>query len=175
MSEANRIDTPATAGSTGSGREYDELVSSLAAVTNGFTGAELAGLVRAAASYALERAVRGGDRAKAARDCKVTAEDFGRGLADVTRSKTSAGLPMKGPNTLTRRAPASTGDPLVRDTRSTIESMGGSQAKGDRQRGAEDIGADGVATGTVARLDDGIDGSLSPEVRTTPSPCIGRY
>ncbi|CAN0468350.1 unnamed protein product, partial [Hapterophycus canaliculatus] len=34
---------------------YEALVSSLAAATDGFTGAELAGLVRAAASYALER------------------------------------------------------------------------------------------------------------------------
>lgn len=113
MYQANRIDIPssppdtkppstASPSSDSDGRSrqdgYDSLVAALAATTNGFTGAELAGLVRAAASYALERAVSGGvDEGGGnsnALECRVTAIDFDRGLADVTRSKLTAARPL---------------------------------------------------------------------------------
>jgi SpoVK/Ycf46/Vps4 family AAA+-type ATPase len=56
----------------------------MAAQTEGFSGAELAGIVRAAAAYALDRASqRGFSNAAAA---KVTLDDFDRGLRDVAPS-----------------------------------------------------------------------------------------
>ncbi|CAM9420761.1 unnamed protein product, partial [Choristocarpus tenellus] len=103
MYEASRLALPTPEGGEGDSREgsdgssvrdslspYDELMSSLAGVTPGFTGAELAGVVRAAASYALERAVAGSD-VEGSGECLVDAEDFGRGLADVMRSRPDAG------------------------------------------------------------------------------------
>eukprot|EP00953_Heterococcus_sp_UTEX-ZZ885_P039405 20198-Heterococcus_DN1.PRE.1 len=56
----------------------------MAAQTEGFSGAELAGIVRAAAAYALDRASQCGFSNAAA--AKVTLDDFDRGLRDVTPS-----------------------------------------------------------------------------------------
>lgn len=112
MFEARRITTPAldlaSSGEVVADADaYECLISSLASITEGFTGAELAGLVRAGASYALERAVTalgGSDRdggvksadsmtegkGWGAPECRVGTEDFGRGLADALRSKPPA-------------------------------------------------------------------------------------
>jgi SpoVK/Ycf46/Vps4 family AAA+-type ATPase len=53
----------------------------LAERASGFSGAQLAGVVRAAAAYALERAAMDGYRQPDR--IKVTKEDFDRGLCDV--------------------------------------------------------------------------------------------
>ncbi|CAM9883909.1 unnamed protein product, partial [Discosporangium mesarthrocarpum] len=75
---------------------YDRLLSTLAGLCMGLTGAELAGLVRSAASYALERSVSGvgadigagggagaGAGISGVSECVVGPEDLSRGLADV--------------------------------------------------------------------------------------------
>lgn len=196
MHEAGRIDTPppdasknAGAGAD-SGDGYDSLVSSLAAVTDGFTGAELAGLVRAAASYALERAVGGGAGAGEAAGCRVTAEDFGRGLADVTRSKSSAGSPMSGGatrNVTTAAAAAAAAAAMEGETQAAAKvdvSFGGSAAaaaagEGPREEGGKEgesrpqkkapftVTKPSVAAATVeaARAEGSVGGKLSAQVR----------
>lgn len=173
MNEAGRIDTPAaddaTVSGDGGGAGYEGLISSLAAVTDGFTGAELAGLVRAAASYALERAVSGGDRTSAAANCKVTAEDFGRGLADVNRSKISVDGPIKGSKTLTHRGSVAGVDRRVEDSwNSNAGSTSGSQVEHSQERTYDDSEAVAEAAEGAARLEGRIDGGLSPEVRKMP-------
>ena len=69
MKERGRIERP---------EEYGDKVEGLAAGTEGFTGADIAGLCRNAASRALERAVEGceGEEARLLKMCKVTWEDF---------------------------------------------------------------------------------------------------
>lgn len=181
MYEAERIDIPppdqkspasppahAANANGGNDNGYDSLVSSLAAVTDGFTGAELAGLVRAAASYALERAVSGGggDGGSGARGCRVTAEDFGQGLADVSRSKSSGERPSTG----TEEVLAAAAAPAVVDG-GREKAVGGAVGDADgggvgRPRAAvAKSTAAAVAAVAAARLEDDIGGSLSPQVR----------
>lgn len=170
MNEAGRIETSAADDTTGRGTGYDGLISSLAAVTDGFTGAELAGLVRAAASYALERAVIGGDRASAAAKCKVTVEDFGRGLADVNGSKISVDGPVKGSRTLTHGGDRRVG--------SNAESMSDSKVNHSQDRSYEESEAVVEAAEGAVRFEDRVEGGLSPEVhkmshdttRNSPDP-----
>ena len=64
---------------------YDELLLQFAEKTDGFTGASLAGVARAASSHALERAVqefsqRGGSLLD---ECVVTMDDFEEALKDL--------------------------------------------------------------------------------------------
>jgi vesicle-fusing ATPase len=60
---------------------YAQFLRDVAGRTEGMSGADLAGITQAAASYALERAVeRGGDGGP---EDVVTADDFERGLADM--------------------------------------------------------------------------------------------
>ena len=186
MHQAGRIETPppdenpsSALASDGDGG-YDALVSSLAAVSDGFTGAELAGLVRAAASYALERAVGGGsgdgNASTAAAACRVTAEDFGRGLADVTRSKSPSERPpppLQGEGTL-----------LTPPTSALAAGGAGGQGVGAMAGSLSEVGVDGgvgqaegaklkptaeaaaaAASVAAARLDSDIGGTLSAEVR----------
>lgn len=184
MHEAGRIEPPpsdktssyttaAVADSTNHGDGHDALVSSLAAATGGFTGADLAGLVRAAASYALERAVSGGSGGTAG--CRVTAEDFDRGLSDVTRSKYSAERSVEGetgagagpgaemvptsttaPNSKTARIEAVVAGDISNGVRK--ETVGG-------QNGAAKSTLAAAAAVAAARSEDDIGGSLSVTVR----------
>ncbi|CAM9901125.1 unnamed protein product, partial [Scytosiphon promiscuus] len=162
MHRAGRIETvrPDSEKENGGGDDgYETLVSSLAAATEGFTGAELAGLVRAAASYALERAVGGGGGGGAA-GCRVTSEDFARGLADVTRSKSSADQSKKGgAKGFSRAAAAAAG------VGATAATAGGS---GERSDGATSIdstaSAKAVAPGEARAGGDG--GGVSPRGRS---------
>lgn len=172
MHQAGRIDAPPPADvESKSGDGYSALVSSLAAATDGFTGAELAGLVRAAASYALERAVGGGGGSEAAAaGCRVTAEDFGRGLADVTRSKSSADV--SAPGGAARRKAAGAWPPAAarpeREGGNTIGAAVGAAAEGGaREPDATAAAATSVSAAAVAaaRSEGEIGGSLSPEVR----------
>jgi SpoVK/Ycf46/Vps4 family AAA+-type ATPase len=78
---------------------YESLLEELAKDCVGYSGAALAGVARAAASHALERAVNefsqqvnGGDPTTASStglsimDCLVTREDFNEAVADVLSS-----------------------------------------------------------------------------------------
>jgi SpoVK/Ycf46/Vps4 family AAA+-type ATPase len=66
---------------------YKGLLESLAEACNGFTGASLAGVVRAAASHALERVVEAAARQEGRiLDCVVTVEDLESAVADVRES-----------------------------------------------------------------------------------------
>lgn len=78
---------------------YESLLEELAKDCEGYSGAALAGVARAAASHALERAVNefsqkvnGGDTTTAAStglsimDCLVTRDDFNEAIADVLSS-----------------------------------------------------------------------------------------
>lgn len=197
MHEAGRIDTPPPDanknggggggdGGDGAGADgYDSLVSSLAAVTDGFTGAELAGLVRAAASYALERAVGSAGESEAA-GCRVTAEDFGRGLADVTRSKSSAGKSASGGAGDEAAAAAAAAAAAMeeeeegRASTDDVSSVGSAAAAGGgpRESGEKEaasprqvtpgaVSKPSVSAYTVeaARAEGGIGGKLSAQVR----------
>ena len=64
--------------------DYDELLELLATKTDGMSGASLAGVARAAASRALERAVF--DMADHMNDCLVTQDDFENAIKDVLES-----------------------------------------------------------------------------------------
>lgn len=181
MHAAERIDTPppdqkspvlpparganANGGDSGGGHGdgYEALVSSLAAVTDGFTGAELAGLVRAAASYALERAVSGGGVwGNGARECRVTVEDFGRGLADVSRSKSSGGRATKETEALVTAPAAVEGGGEKMTDGALVEAEGGEV---NRLGAVAQSTAAAAAAVAAARLEDDVGGSLSPEVR----------
>jgi vesicle-fusing ATPase len=69
---------------------YEELLETLAEECDGFSGASLAGVARAAASHALERAVEDftqhTESASLMQDCVVTKEDFDCALQDVRDS-----------------------------------------------------------------------------------------
>jgi vesicle-fusing ATPase len=69
---------------------YEELLETLAEECDGFSGASLAGVARAAASHALERAVeefaQDTEGASLMQDCVVTKEDFDCALQDVRDS-----------------------------------------------------------------------------------------
>lgn len=72
---------------------YDELMDSIAAKCEGYSGAALAGVARAAASHALERAVdefsrnlNGSMSAPSIMDCLVTMADFNEAIEDVLQS-----------------------------------------------------------------------------------------
>ncbi|KAG5189080.1 P-loop containing nucleoside triphosphate hydrolase protein [Tribonema minus] len=67
---------------------FTSFLTELAERTEGFSGAELAGVVRAAAAYALERAAMTGY--KDAGSIKVTLQDFERGLNDVAPAASTA-------------------------------------------------------------------------------------
>jgi SpoVK/Ycf46/Vps4 family AAA+-type ATPase len=79
---------------------YDELLLQIAEKCEDFSGAALAGVARAAASHALERAVNdfsqhvnGNDQSESSvsiMDCLVTAEDFFEAIVDVTNSMGSS-------------------------------------------------------------------------------------
>lgn len=187
MHEAGRIDTPPPDANRKSGGGvidadgYDSLVSSLAAVTDGFSGAELAGLVRAAASYALERAVGGGAGASEAAGCRVTAEDFGRGLADVTRSKSSAGTAAGGraangtavaATTAVEERQTAAVDDVSSDGSAAAAAEGpredGEKAAASRQQKAPfTVTKPSVAAATVAaaRAEGAVGGNLSAQVK----------
>ena len=71
---------------------YDELLESLAGKCDGFSGASLAGVARAAASHALERAVEDFSQhytegRSLLHDCVVTIGDFDSAVADVLESR----------------------------------------------------------------------------------------
>jgi vesicle-fusing ATPase len=76
--------------STQSLLSYDELLQTLAEECDGFSGASLAGVARAAASHALERAVEAftehTDSSSLLQDCVVTKEDFDCAMQDVRDS-----------------------------------------------------------------------------------------
>jgi SpoVK/Ycf46/Vps4 family AAA+-type ATPase len=73
---------------------FDELLADLAERCEDFSGAALAGVARAAASHALERAVNAfsehmvdqSKTASAILDCLVTPDDFISAVADVLKS-----------------------------------------------------------------------------------------
>ena len=71
---------------------YDQLLLQIAAACEDFSGAQLAGVVRAGASHALERAVNdfarhpNGDDSVSIMDCLVTADDFFEAIVDVQSS-----------------------------------------------------------------------------------------
>jgi len=72
---------------------YEELLTMLAAECEGMSGASLAGVARAAASHALERAVQGfadsvtnGAQGSSIMDCLVTKHDFQLAVQDVVGS-----------------------------------------------------------------------------------------
>ena len=71
-------------------QSYDELLESLAIECDGFSGASLAGVARAAASHALERAVEdfadSGQGTTLLEACVVTTEDFEAAVTDVMES-----------------------------------------------------------------------------------------
>lgn len=186
MYEAGRIATPlpdakishtttsVTANDTAEG--YDSLMSSLASVTDDFTGAELAGLVRAAASYALERAVGGGTAGKdadgssdctteGAAECRVTVEDFGRGLADVLRSKPSIGRPIKKAGTsaaLDRQAESDSASETTMPVAMRRQAEGKGTVGSGPLEGAKSVAA--AAAVASARSESNIGGSLSQQV-----------
>lgn len=200
MNEAGRIQTPppdaqtppssadVATTATNEAAGYDSLLSSLASVTEGFTGAELAGLVRAAASYALERAVGGGsDNGAAAAECRVTAEDFGRGLADVLRSKPSSDQ-LTGSSTVEAAAAKVFGwEPRVDEAVSTVD---GEEGPGAGLDGSADDGSGAAAAGArsagkstraaaaavaATRLESDIGGNLSQQVKNDRNAiCVAR-
>lgn len=67
---------------------YDELLHSLAEQCDGFSGAALTGVTRAAASHALERSVEdfsaNPDGISLMEDCVVTSKDFENAIADLS-------------------------------------------------------------------------------------------
>lgn len=67
---------------------YDELLESMAESCDGFSGASLAGVVRAAASHALERVVEtaGRNGGEAIQDCVVTTEDLEAAIEDIRQA-----------------------------------------------------------------------------------------
>lgn len=72
---------------------YNELMSEIAKKCEGYSGASLAGVARAAASHALERAVDefsqnlgGSANAPSIMDCLVTPDDFSEAVDDVLQS-----------------------------------------------------------------------------------------
>lgn len=74
---------------------YSELLEDIAKKCEGFSGAALAGVARAAASHALERAVNdfsehangsSGQPTNSIMDCLVTREDFDCAVEDVLNS-----------------------------------------------------------------------------------------
>jgi SpoVK/Ycf46/Vps4 family AAA+-type ATPase len=69
---------------------YEELLDQVARDCEGFSGASLAGVARAAASHALERSVTGFSTSSAGSesmlDCLVTKEDLQLAIADVNAS-----------------------------------------------------------------------------------------
>jgi vesicle-fusing ATPase len=72
---------------------YDELLDIIAIETDGMSGASLAGVARAAASRALERAVNdfaGHVNRSSISDCLVTKEDFEKAIEDVFESAKSS-------------------------------------------------------------------------------------
>ncbi|CAN0080813.1 unnamed protein product, partial [Laminaria digitata] len=196
MHQAGRIETPPPDATTpasaspasggGGGSGYDALVSSLAAVTDGFTGAELAGLVRAAASYALERAVGGsgggggggdntsgtGSGSGIVADCRVTAEDFGRGLADVARSKSPTAAAELTPSRAEEGGMSEEGVGAGAGVGVEARAGASSDDGGVDGGGVGRVGAGGkskpaaaavAASVAAARLDSDVGGSLSPE------------
>ena len=70
---------------------YDELLEQLARDCDGFSGASIAGVCRAAASHALERAVeeftRDSEGSSLLDECIVTEQDFAEALKDVLESQ----------------------------------------------------------------------------------------
>jgi vesicle-fusing ATPase len=76
--------------STQSLLSYEELLETLAEECDGFSGASLAGVARAAASHALERAVEAftehTESSSLLQDCVVTKEDFDCAMQDVRDS-----------------------------------------------------------------------------------------
>lgn len=69
---------------------YEELLSEIARDCEGFSGASLAGVARAAASHALERSVNGFSMSpsdsESMLDCLVTKEDLLLAIMDVNAS-----------------------------------------------------------------------------------------
>lgn len=71
---------------------YEELLMKVASLSDGFSGAAIAGVARAAASRALERAVgqflEGSDGSENVNmmDCLVTPDDFYAAVSDVRES-----------------------------------------------------------------------------------------
>ena len=61
---------------------YDSWVSAIAAQTDGFSGAAMAAVVRAAVARALDRSVSSSD----VQGCRVTDDDFSKAVDDVRRS-----------------------------------------------------------------------------------------
>jgi SpoVK/Ycf46/Vps4 family AAA+-type ATPase len=61
---------------------YDELLQRLATETNGFSGASLAAVARAAASHALERAIEHESGSSLLSSCVVTVDDFEKAKDD---------------------------------------------------------------------------------------------
>jgi len=70
---------------------FDQLVDLLAVESEGFTGASLAAVARAAASHALERAVFDIQKGASIADCLVTKEDFELAIDDCIESKGDGG------------------------------------------------------------------------------------
>ena len=73
--------------------DYEELLNQVAGDCEGFSGASLAGVARAAASHALERSVNGvstssvdGTNSESMLDCLVTKEDLQLAVSDVNAS-----------------------------------------------------------------------------------------
>jgi SpoVK/Ycf46/Vps4 family AAA+-type ATPase len=70
---------------------YEELLRKLAVDSDGFSGASLAGVARAAASHALERAVdeslRSDSPASTIMQCLVKQDDFSDALKDLANSQ----------------------------------------------------------------------------------------
>ena len=80
-----------TAGNMNDLLTYEKLLESLAQQCDGFSGASLAGVARAAASHALERAVEDfaehcADDPSLLLDCVVTTDDFDAAVHDVAES-----------------------------------------------------------------------------------------
>jgi SpoVK/Ycf46/Vps4 family AAA+-type ATPase len=72
---------------------YDDLLDHIAAQCEGFSGASLAGIARAAASHALERTVNAtsksatnGTEDQSIMDCYVTKEDLELAVKDILES-----------------------------------------------------------------------------------------
>ena len=70
---------------------FAQLVDLLAVESEGFTGASLAAVARAAASHALERAVFDIQKGASIADCLVTKEDFELAIDDCIESKGDGG------------------------------------------------------------------------------------
>lgn len=70
---------------------FEQLVDLLAVESDGFTGASLAAVARAAASHALERAVMEIQDGGSIADCLVTQEDFELAIDDCIESEGDGG------------------------------------------------------------------------------------